>query len=283
MNVFVIQVSGAENEHEDTKSEAKKYWQEPIERFKYINYNWKGNRRILREAWTEVKEEDKVLVYCTADTPWPSSLSHIFTVKKVELKDDRAIVYLKDKIEIRPPIPLDVIRKKIEDGEFSQSMKGCGTQGYNFWKVEERDLKVVEEWMESHEDVEEAVRVSAEKDLHNYFSANPNAIEDDLKIVNAEDILPDGAGIPDLVCQDKNGNYVVIEFKAGTAGYDALGQVISYKSAIKYKTGKPVRAILIASDFDPKISFAAKIKDSDGYQMVELKKYLVKFYLEDVT
>lgn len=100
MNVFVIQVSGAENEHEDTKSEAKKYWQEPIERFKYINYNWKDNRRILREAWTEVKEEDKVLVYCTADTPWPSSLSHIFTVKKVELKDDRAIVYLKDKIEI---------------------------------------------------------------------------------------------------------------------------------------------------------------------------------------
>lgn len=61
-------------------------------------------RKILRETWPEVKEGDKVLVYCTADTPWPSSLSHIFTVEKVELKDDRAIIFLKDRIEIRPPI-----------------------------------------------------------------------------------------------------------------------------------------------------------------------------------
>jgi len=192
-------------------------------------------------------------------------------------------MYLKDKTEIRPPMPLDVIRRKIDDGEFSQLMKGCGTQGYNFWKVEERDLKVVEEWMKSHEDVaDEAAKISTERDLHRYFTANPNAIEDGLEIINADDVLPDEAGIPDLICKDRNGNYVVVEFKAGTASYDALGQVISYKTAVKHRTGKPVRAILIASDFDPKIKFATEVKDLDGSKLVEFKKYSVRFYLEDV-
>ncbi len=280
MSVFVIQVSGKENEHEETRAKAKKYWQEPIEQFIYINYDWKRSR-ILSEAWQEVKEGDKILVYCTAGTPWPSSLSHIFTVDKVELKEDKAIMYIKDKTEIKPPMPLDIIRKKIENNEFSQLMKGCGTQGYIFWKVEEGDLKVVEEWMKSREGIAEAVRISREEDIHRYLSANLNTIEDCLRIVDTEEVLPDEAGIPDLICEDKNGNYVVIEIKAGTASYDALGQLISYKTAVKYKTGKPVRAILVASDFDPKIKFATKVKDSDGNQLVEFKKYSVRFYLEN--
>jgi len=50
MSVFVIQVSGRDNEHEETKDKAPKYWQEPIELNMYINYDWKRRGRRLLEA-----------------------------------------------------------------------------------------------------------------------------------------------------------------------------------------------------------------------------------------
>ena len=52
-------------------------------------------------------------------------------------------------------------------------------------------------------------------------------------IKDYDEVLPEGAGISDLVCVDMDGNYVVIEFKAGKDSYDALDRLISYKSAIK--------------------------------------------------
>ncbi|MQY60469.1 hypothetical protein GH153_01335 [bacterium] len=45
MAVFLIQVSGEESTHDET--EAKWWWQEPIEEGVYINYGWKR----LKDVW----------------------------------------------------------------------------------------------------------------------------------------------------------------------------------------------------------------------------------------
>ena len=119
--------------------------------------------------------------------------------------------------------------------------------------------------------------------MQEYFEAHPDEIEKGIRLItNYDEVLPDGTGIPDLIGVDKDGNYVVVELKAGEAGYDALGQVVSYKSAVKKKTGQKVRAILIAHDFDPKITFVPEVYDSDNIRLVELKKYRLKFEVEDL-
>jgi len=278
MAVFLIQVSGGKSEHEETKAEY--WWEEPIKEKVYINYDWK-DRKEMREAWEKVKKGDKVLIYCTGNVkPYPKQISHIAEVEEVELTNEKAIMRFSKVEKLPRGVPLDVIREKIESGELSEKMKKCGTQGFNICEVEESDLEVI---LKLAKTTDIGVRAERERELQEYFEAHPERIEEGLRIVdNYDDVLPEGAGIPDLICVDKDGNYVVVEFKAGEASYDALGQVISYKSAIKKKTGRKVRAILIAHEFDSKIMFATELLDSDGIKLVEFKRYRLKFELEDI-
>lgn len=183
--------------------------------------------------------------------------------------------------ELPSGVPLNIIEEKVESGELSEKMGRCGRQGFNMCEVEESDFEQIVE-IAKKSDVIPRVRAEKEREIQAYFELNPQSIEDGMRLVeNKDEILPDGSGEPDLVCVDKNGNYVVVELKAGDAGYDALGQIISYKSAVRRKTGRIVRGMLIAHNFDPKISFARELRDSDGLPLVEFKKYNIKLELED--
>ena len=278
MAVFLIQVSGGESTHSETK--ASKWWQEPIEEGVYIHHYWKNRRET--SLWEGIREGDKVLTYCTGSVePYPFCISHVFAVEKVELGDENAVLHLGEKTELKRGMSLEVIREKVESGELSEKMKNCGIQGFNMGEVEDSDLDTILKWTESSREFIEEIEISRESDLHRYFRTSPEKIDEGLKIVESEDVLPEGAGIPDLVCRDRNGNYVVIEFKAGEASYDALGQLVSYKGAVKKKTLGVVRGIIIASRFDPKIQFGAEIVDSDGLQMATFKRYSLRFDLED--
>lgn len=284
MTTFLIQVSGYRSEHDETKAEY--WWEEPIKEGIYINYNWQRSRE-MKEAWEKVKKGDKVLIYCTDNTPFPKQISHIAEVEDVEIDEEKAVMSLKVR-ELPRGILLDVIREKIESGELSEKMRRCGTQGFNICVVEDLDYEVIvklaEKLAETKGVTEADIRAKKEIELQEYFEAKPEVIESGLKLItDCSQVLPENAGIPDLIGIDKDGNYVVIELKAGEAGYDALGQVISYKSAVKKKTGQKVRAILIAHEFDPKIKFATEVYDSDNLRLVEFKKYKLKFELENVT
>ncbi|MFQ6126218.1 MAG: endonuclease NucS domain-containing protein [Candidatus Heimdallarchaeota archaeon] len=282
MAVFLIQVSGGESFHKETK--AKQWWQEPIGEGVYIHYNWK-DRRDQKDLWEKIREEDKVLVYCTGNVnPYPKQVSHVFTIKKIEFSDvpERAILHLSEKKKLSTGMPLDVIREKVDSGELSNMMGKCGIQGFNIGELEESDLETVLNWSKSIRERKEEIEVSKESDLHKYFSAYPGKIEEGIQVVDPEEALPDGAGIPDLICKDKDGKYVVIEFKAGEAKYDALGQLVSYKGAVNKKIDGEVRGIIVASSFDPKILFGAEIIDSKGTKLAEFKKYSLQFELEDM-
>lgn len=62
----------------------------------------------------------------------------------------------------------------------------------------------------------------------------------------------------DITARDANGNFVVIELKAGPCPVGALEQVMGYSADLEAETGTPCRAVLVASAFSDRITAAAK-------------------------
>ena len=96
-------------------------------------------------------------------------------------------------------------------------------------------------------------------------------------------IIDDGAersvdsGFIDITARDISGAVVVIELKAGRAGRDAVGQILSYMGDIALgDDGVKVRGILVASDFDCKARAAARMVPN-----LILRKYSVQFTFAD--
>jgi len=97
------------------------------------------------------------------------------------------------------------------------------------------------------------------------------------------EIIDEGAersvdsGFIDISARDENGVAVVIELKAGRAGRDAVGQILSYMGdmAAEEESGK-VRGILVAADFDNKAKAAARMVPN-----LVLRKYSVRFTFSD--
>jgi hypothetical protein len=80
----------------------------------------------------------------------------------------------------------------------------------------------------------------------------------------------------DILAEDRNGNLVVIELKAGLCPSGAIEQVLGYAEALFADRGKPVRAYLIASEFsDRHLAAAKRVRD------LELRTYefSLKFHL----
>jgi endonuclease len=86
-------------------------------------------------------------------------------------------------------------------------------------------------------------------------------------------------GIIDLLAIDKQGDFVVIELKAGEAKDKACAQLFRYMGwvAVNLANGKNVRGILVASDFSDGSRYA--IKATPGAQ---LRKYEIQFKFSDV-
>jgi RecB family endonuclease NucS len=62
----------------------------------------------------------------------------------------------------------------------------------------------------------------------------------------------------DVTARDKNGDFVVIELKVGPCPQGALEQVLGYASDLERETGKRCRALLVASEFSPRLYAAAR-------------------------
>jgi RecB family endonuclease NucS len=62
----------------------------------------------------------------------------------------------------------------------------------------------------------------------------------------------------DITALDAQGNFVVIELKVGPCPNGALEQVLAYSTDLEAETGRPCRAMLVASDFSARLRSAAK-------------------------
>jgi len=129
---------------------------------------------------------------------------------------------------------------------------------------------------------EDAVEVtlSLERDLQEYLSRDLAQLEPGLSLYTEDELtgreVSTEAGKIDILAKDERSNLVVIELKANVASYGTLGQILSYMASIKEELGKEsVRGIIVAEDFDKKLSLAVT-----QVANVSLVKYKVKFDFE---
>lgn len=124
--------------------------------------------------------------------------------------------------------------------------------------------------------------LSLEKDLHSFLAARVSEIEDDLVLAENGVEYRTDAGRIDILANDAQGKPIVIELKAGKAKDNSLGQLLGYMGCIASNSTTPqnkeIRGILVASDFEQRVVYAAK-----GLPMVKLLKYKVSFDLEEIT
>lgn len=97
-----------------------------------------------------------------------------------------------------------------------------------------------------------------EKEIEDFLTLHPEKIEDGLEIIKQQ--YPTNLGPCDLLCRDRNQNYVVVEFKRDTPSRKVVAQIQGYMQWIKDNIAldKNVRGIIIAKEKDEKLEITAK-------------------------
>ena len=161
-----------------------------------------------------------------------------------------------------------------------------GRGRYKLYDPEKDNVDVYVENKDSLEDVNSnkyiEATISLERDLEEYIIRDLSQIESNLKLYSKKGVtgrqFSTEVGRIDILAIDKNGDYVIIELKAGTASYSVIGQILVYISWIKQNMshGKKVRGIIIADNFDKRVKYAVS-----EIPNISLKKYDVIFKLKD--
>ena len=98
-----------------------------------------------------------------------------------------------------------------------------------------------------------------EKDLESALRVHIDQLEPGLAIIDGGTQRNVASGRIDILARDKAGQTVVIELKAVRAPRDAVAQVLAYMGDIQAESGGDVRGILVAPDFDPRATSAARM------------------------
>lgn len=127
------------------------------------------------------------------------------------------------------------------------------------------------------EEAEERI-FGLERDLQIALRLNIEQLEPGLKVVDGdrERTLEGGWGRIDITAEDKENKLVVIELKAGTAKPESIAQILAYMSSLSQEDRRPIRGILVAADFHPRVILAAKAVPN-----LQLKKYSFSFTFRD--
>ena len=96
----------------------------------------------------------------------------------------------------------------------------------------------------SLEDSGEFSLFASEQDMHKAILLEPSLLEDGFKPISYEKKVE--PGFVDVYGMDKEGNLVVVEVKRKTARKGDVLQLAKYKEAIKNKTSRGLRGILVA-------------------------------------
>ena len=116
------------------------------------------------------------------------------------------------------------------------------------------------------------LKFGLERDLQEVLRHNIAQLDPGLTITDGGSEKTVEAGRIDITARDSDGSIVVIELKAGTAALPAMGQILSYMGSVCDDPQRPVRGILIANDFHPKLELAARAVPN-----VSLVAYSIEF------
>lgn len=98
-----------------------------------------------------------------------------------------------------------------------------------------------------------------EKSIELVLAKNPSLLEKDLKLVSHRQ-LNTPHGLIDLLFQDKNNAYLIVEVKKGTAPDDTLTQLLNYISYVKKSYPKnTVKGAIVCSGCSRRLEEAAKV------------------------
>lgn len=117
-----------------------------------------------------------------------------------------------------------------------------------------------------------------ERDMQTSLRQEIEQLEPGLAIIDDGAERSVSSGFIDITARDSSGAIVVIELKTGPAGQKAVAQLLSYMGDIaEEEPDSPIRAILVAGDFDKKARAAARMVPN-----FTLRKYLVHFKFLEV-
>ena len=102
--------------------------------------------------------------------------------------------------------------------------------------------------------------------LEDFLEKNLDHLEKGLKLYHDDNGIPGrqystDIGIIDLLCIDKDKNFVILELKKGKGSDKAIGQITRYMGWIKENlaNNKVVRGIVIVHEIDKKLDYSASI------------------------
>lgn len=105
----------------------------------------------------------------------------------------------------------------------------------------------------------------SERDLNDLLMEDLSMIEPGLKPVNQQEYF--SKGIADIIAEDSEGNFVVIELKRRQADYASVTQLQRYMQQVEKLKGKKTRGILLAPDIR---SNAKKLLHELGLEFAKL-------------
>ena len=255
-NVFLMQVS------EDGSPNV-------LRNQRYQNPKWSSKPRDKDHG--NVKVGDLILMYFAgAAIDYKKQLRMVYRVTKVSQRNIE--FQLKQEQEILPPLALDQIRENVRNKTLNDVFLNCGRQGFNISKIEYDDYEKV--LLLSKTLPPASIIVGAEDILEDFIVNNWNPTIYFGKEYSGLKILEDRAGnlvgqqfdtktvgIIDILCRDKQGDYVVIEIKRGSETSDAvIGQLARYMGWVRQNLAKnnSVTGIVIAGGHDEKLRYAIK-------------------------
>lgn len=95
----------------------------------------------------------------------------------------------------------------------------------------------------------EEVAETLEKDIEQYIVNNPALLGEDLKLRNRQEWI--GEGRLDLLLEDDQGNWLVVEIKYGRIGRDAVQQVRAYVRDLQEKSERKVSGAIVSAGVMP--------------------------------
>lgn len=122
-------------------------------------------------------------------------------------------------------------------------------------KKEKETKKVEEEW--SLEETE-AVSEVLESEIEASIISNPEILEEGLELIGNQ--YATSVGRIDILCRDKDRNFVVIELKRGTGTHKVVGQIQKYMAWVieNLAKDKQVRGIIVVKEDDKGLEYALK-------------------------
>jgi len=118
------------------------------------------------------------------------------------------------------------------------------------------------------EEIESArnLKFGLERDMQEALRRHIDQLDPRLHIVDEGKERHVESGFIDILAEDQDGSLVVIELKSGEAPDSAITQVLSYVGSLQADAAKPVRGVLIAREFSPRVRLAAR---AAGIQLVK--------------